>query len=556
MHSTTARPYGKSASMPLFPGYTEGEADQDQAMEVSWRQVLQDIQTSPGYRVLTRLQAFDLMLTHRGAADSAAGHNPATRRSSGTTSSNHSTGSDETVKPDDVLESGVAVIATPRRVDSQLREAQPRIDGEQGADHNPVPQLSPYARAFEPSARTGGTTGPSQELVERRTNFTDGPNFAECSITEYHHKRSSALAADMSNTKGSDNVDHIPGGPVPIRLSSINGAQNLFHRTPNAREPIHHRRVSSRFAFVPVLPSPLGPGRVTDDLYLDVSGLVPPTSATAPLLAPPKAHWHGAPATKASTPTAAAGPAAIPLSWTQHTPTSYSPFDTSPASDPFIDRGSPDETLPASTPHGYPDSPPPHPTPQQPHAETDTGADTIALRRTWIQTQTQHLTSTARAAQLAQRKYNLTSSPQDHAAWLRAQAVFLEAWDLQRLVAQRRELTLPRGMKALRIGKGNVAGDGMCGMDGDREGGVLGFRMAVMERVCAEIMVGRGENDDGDGSGAEGMSAYAKRAVRKAVMSDVAKAVERRRMKKKREEAGKDGGENGGEDGGIPVGDC
>jgi hypothetical protein len=154
------------------------------------------------------------------------------------------------------------------------------------------------------------------------------------------------------------------------------------------------------------------------------------------------------------------------------------------------------------------------------------------IRTGWIETQCRYLAATARAVADAKRQYELTDSAADCEAWLRAVELSLEAWSLDQLTEQRRNLTMPDGMRALRVEPGGLASDAR----GGKEGGVLGFKIALMERVCAEAVAKKDECT----IEAECLTESAKKAVRKAVMNDVARGVDRM-LRRKMQKGGAEG---------------
>ncbi|KAF2447544.1 hypothetical protein P171DRAFT_482278 [Karstenula rhodostoma CBS 690.94] len=561
MDSLKGRQYGRSVSMPLLPGYTEGEAEQDHAMESSWEQVLQDIQLSPGYQLLFS-QSGPASHARRKTGDQSAS-SPTSFQSAPERgeSSTSSPGSDDTIRPGDILESG-GIAVTPTRPEPQLGGSTPPVEK---TVRTSVPQLSPHALVFQPTVHPGSIATPErpdtpqEDINAYRTAQSDPRSDvkAHCYTPDNYSKPSLSHPVGVSDM-GSP-LKNEPVGDMTHRFSLAEAAQSVPQTTPTTQGTIHHRRVSSKFSFVPTLPSPLGPGHYTDDLGSDISGLVSPETKPAPLPRTHTAQQSNLPALSlAPAPRIAAlTPAAVPFSWTQNTtPDIYSPFDTSPASDPFVERDPP----PTSTPAGF--APvkrknPTPPTPYVPRTEPDntrtlrhpvTGLSThssipppsftaslaLALpqpsptararltaqkpqRKTWIETTAAHLATAAHNAARAKHAFESSRRPADYAAFLAAQAVFLATWDLDALVAQRRELTMPEGMRALRA---EEAGDGL----GEGEGRVLGGGMAVMERVCAEV-VGR---EDAWWVGVGELSWEEKRAVRGAVVRDIRRGVERR----------------------------
>jgi hypothetical protein len=546
--------YGKSVSMPLLPSYTEGESEQDYAMEKSWEQVLQDTQRSPGYQLLFSESGF-IPHARFKAGDSPTSLQSVPKRGESSPSSPRS---NDTVKPEDVSDCG-GIVVTPTRLEPQ-EGGSPQAGGNRKMARDSVPQLSPYAPTFQPMVHPGSinnperTGTPQQDLIKYRATEKAPRGDAEAHFTPQGCLDSSTSnivgCSDMGSPIKNENIGGMMG------RSSLGPARNAPQS--DTQETIHHRRASSKFSFVPVLPSPLGPGHYRDDLGSDTSGLVSPAPVTRPstigTFPPPPAALSSAPARRA----------AIPFSWAQSTPDCYSPFDMSPASDPFVERH-PTATSAGFTPLGrkapMPTTPPcthsREDSPDLRHPVTGlsthspgsiplpsfTNALSVAQpspsfrarldaqresRREWIETQGRYLAATARVAANAKTKYDLTHSAADREAWLRAQELYQEAWSLDRLTEQRRDLTMPEGMRALRVEGASLAGDAR----GGKEGGVLGFKMALMERICAEAVA----KEDKCAIEAEYLCESSKKAVRKAVMSDVARGVERMLGRKVRED--------------------
>ncbi|OAG13115.1 uncharacterized protein CC84DRAFT_180496 [Paraphaeosphaeria sporulosa] len=591
-------------SILLPPGlaiYPPGEKEQDHTMEASWAQVLDDIQGSPGYQLLfgpggaatrpprpnsgnpsTSAPASHQFGTEHSdipATSSPTGIQVAPERSVSPASSHDS---DATIKPGGVLESG-GIARTPTRAEPQLDMSTSQVEK---TDRSSVPQLSAYGPAFEPAAHPASfaTQGLPRTRKEDRIAShaaVSTPRWyagALRSKPENHFEPSPSYAVGVSEM-GSP-LKNSPVGDTMCRFHLASPAQSVAQTTLPTRGPIpiHQRRASSKFAFVPVLPSPLGPGHYTDDLGSDGSGLVTPAPKTAPL-----------PTTRSAgrgniTATAPAPQAAVPLVWAQSTPGPgmYAPFDTRSASDPFVERSVPGPSTSAgfaplqrsvpgpSTPAGFatlqrnipaPNSPAgftplrskaitattpyfarplahtdalrhpvtglyPHQTPVSippPSFAANLGVTApqpssmrLAARKEWFDRNTARMVATSRAFALAKEKYEASGHPSDYTAMLAAQQAMSDAWDGDRLQEERRNLTMPEGMRAMRV---EHARDGM----GGEKGRLLGGGMAVLERICAEVRGREGQYE----MRAEELSKEEKRAVRQAAMEDVKRGVER-----------------------------
>ncbi|KAJ4296464.1 hypothetical protein N0V90_006509 [Kalmusia sp. IMI 367209] len=539
------RTYGKSTSMPLLPSYMMREVEHDSAMQQSWQQVLDEIQLSPSYQVLLASDASTQVTRHRDAAVLPTDISYTDTRSE--SESSISPRSDDTVKPGDVLRSDDI---TDNRTSSDCWGQEPSsekrikcgVASYRRPAHGSASQLSPCAPVFQPMVTLGNdpNLGLYKSAVEQ-PKHRSGLN--ECSLHQNSVDSRTASAFDDFETGSA--------------LKSSGGFVSMDRvGAPNAMRPnFHHRRISSKLSFTPVLPSPLGPGQYTNDLGSDVSGLVMPTPATAPSNQTQNAQWHNGPTPRT---TAMASPAAIPFSYTQSTAKSYSPFDMSDISDPFVDRRRPlPPVTPGFTPHRrkaatpitprHPEGPqnhrfthfapstsqdhnslllPPLPVAQlvcKPSPESRARIDAQkALRESWIRTEAHKIASLARSVSLLKQKYSLTQSQADYAAYMHACSLLEDATNLDKRMEERRNLTLPPGMSALKTGPNNLPGDGMRGQSG--EGRLLGFRMALMERICAES---RGKEDKCM-MPVEELTPWGKNTIRKAVVRDIEKAVRRR----------------------------
>jgi hypothetical protein len=114
-----------------------------------------------------------------------------------------------------------------------------------------------------------------------------------------------------------------------------------------------------------------------------------------------------------------------------------------------------------------------------------------ALRQTWIEEGAREIAALARARAAADAQYQHSRSPADLQLLREATAALAEATSLERRVEQRRNLFMPVGMQAMRTTAESQPQDGFGGeeMRGGRgEGRLFGGQMAVMERICGEVM--------------------------------------------------------------------
>ncbi|KAJ4367584.1 hypothetical protein N0V83_007168 [Neocucurbitaria cava] len=129
-----------------------------------------------------------------------------------------------------------------------------------------------------------------------------------------------------------------------------------------------------------------------------------------------------------------------------------------------------------------------------------------AIRENWIRTEAKKIADLKRAEMAAATKYAQTHTQDDYEAWQRAAAAFADATSTEKRMAERRNLFMPRGMTAMRTGPENLVRDGTAAVPGGGGGGqgrLLGFHMALHERICAEVKR-RGEEDEKEEEEEEG----------------------------------------------------
>lgn len=538
--------------MPLLPSYVSFEEDQGERVE-SWAQVLHGIQRSPGYEILTENDNLASALLQGGPVRSSMRCSSVSDKGEDTAASSPS--SDSTIKPGD------AVISDARHASSVLNDYGEQVTttlafGAVG-DKRLVPSSAQQANPHEP---TFPTTVPKSWIDLPKEIPIDAPykdSFEDPSDNPFYQKHGSDHDPFVSPSSSNRN-------DLRLETMSLNGSKptgswrvgDFLPGTPTARRSLHHRHGSSNFSFVPIQPSKLGPGHLVDDLGSDVSGLVSPVPASTQSQHAQNLQTNHALRPKLS---ALQLPQMIPTSWTQSTPDSYSPFDMSAENDPFLEHVPRQEQLPNGySPHRRKASTPP--TPQSgnsfqresrrvmtsiPTQDTDAiprpsllnkpfvgHSDTQAsdrlhaqksIRYEWVQSETRKLTASARAVATTKEKYRITRNSEDYKACLQAQVESQETWSIARLTEDRRNLTLPNGMRALKMGPYNLPSDGMAGGNG-----MLGYKMAFMERVCAEVVVGKEEPKIDVGE----LDAYSKKAIRAAVVKDVKGWTEKRRQRR------------------------
>jgi len=124
-----------------------------------------------------------------------------------------------------------------------------------------------------------------------------------------------------------------------------------------------------------------------------------------------------------------------------------------------------------------------------------------SVRTAWIRTEASKIAQLSRLRYQAEQLYSKTQAQEDYELWQQAEAAFDDATSLEKRQEERRGLFLQeKGMLPLKTGR---RGDMSAAMWRDAEAGVggehklLGFAMALMERICAEVKVRKGVEDEG-----------------------------------------------------------
>ena len=528
--------------MPLLPSYTEADAGRGHTVDQSWDEILSDIQRSPGYQLLN---------------DDGVGVPTCYSRASedGKHSAENSPRSDKTVKPGDDLEAGGVALSLGHHSGEPQTLMSPSYGavGEKPPIYVSGPQQSPPPAMNQ--AKVLSSSGGTREVARSDKPYE---NFIKRQMdnmrSKGHGSGQDPFLSSPSCGLGSFNVV----SPLEVKNSAYGQPMHgPIPGTPSGRGSAHHRRTASKFSFVSVQPSKHVPGHPVQDQVSEASRLVSSVPTKPRSVYAQHLHPNSAPVGKTST---LQHDQAIPFSWTQSTPESYSPFNMGPSNDPFVDHHSAAEKRAAVastsgyTPHrGRAPSPAtpkcsepsqqelchpvtglsindvkPIPPPsllaggfvQQPDAQARLDAHK-AIRKEWIEKEARRIAAIARNAAFLHQQYLNTRRPEDYQAWNRAQAECQQAWSVETLTEQRRNLTLPMGMSALKAGQGSLPEDSMGGV----EGGMLGHKMALMERICAEGMM----KEDKCKMAADLLDDDSKKAVRQAVMRDVVAGTEKRR---------------------------
>ncbi|KAI4907642.1 uncharacterized protein J4E92_011044 [Alternaria infectoria] len=111
------------------------------------------------------------------------------------------------------------------------------------------------------------------------------------------------------------------------------------------------------------------------------------------------------------------------------------------------------------------------------------------IRSAWIRGEASKIAQLAKLRHAMEKRYEETRSDKDYAAWQTLQAAYDDATDLEKRQEERRNLFLrEKKMQALKTDSTedmSLASRGTPGVDGEEK--LLGYKMALMERVCAEV---------------------------------------------------------------------
>ena len=123
------------------------------------------------------------------------------------------------------------------------------------------------------------------------------------------------------------------------------------------------------------------------------------------------------------------------------------------------------------------------------------------LRAAWIRTEASNIAQLSRLRYQAEQLYSKTQAQKDYDLWQQAEAAFADATSLEKRQEERRGLFLQeKGMLPLKTGRREdmsaaMRRDAEVGVGGEHK--LLGFAMALMERVCAEVKERKGGEGEG-----------------------------------------------------------
>ncbi|KAI4947735.1 hypothetical protein J4E91_006557 [Alternaria rosae] len=142
------------------------------------------------------------------------------------------------------------------------------------------------------------------------------------------------------------------------------------------------------------------------------------------------------------------------------------------------------------------------------------------IREAWIREEASKIAQLARLRHAMEKRYQETRSDKDYEAWQNLQAAYDDATNLEKRQEERRNLLLEnKKMKALKtdsVEDMSLASRDSAGVDGEEK--LLGYKMALMERTCAEVK----PDEDAEAITAEmleTLSKEEKKAIRKLLIT-------------------------------------
>ncbi|KAH6860626.1 hypothetical protein BKA58DRAFT_472465 [Alternaria rosae] len=142
------------------------------------------------------------------------------------------------------------------------------------------------------------------------------------------------------------------------------------------------------------------------------------------------------------------------------------------------------------------------------------------IREAWIREEASKIAQLARLRHAMEKRYQETRSDKDYEAWQNLQAAYDDATNLEKRQEERRNLVLKdKKMKALKTDCAedmSLASRDSVGTHGEEK--LLGYKMALMERTCAEVK----PDEDAEAITAEmleTLSKEEKKAIRKLLIT-------------------------------------
>jgi len=116
-------------------------------------------------------------------------------------------------------------------------------------------------------------------------------------------------------------------------------------------------------------------------------------------------------------------------------------------------------------------------------ARLDAQAD---IRGDWIRNEARKITDLSRLSFAAAQRFQQTESQEDYEVWQRLATAYDDATSLEKRQEERRNMFMPEGIQASKTGAESDQ-SAAYPTGGQEDGKLLGFQMAYMERVCAEV---------------------------------------------------------------------
>jgi hypothetical protein len=161
----------------------------------------------------------------------------------------------------------------------------------------------------------------------------------------------------------------------------------------------------------------------------------------------------------------------------------------------------------------------------------------VPIRSEWIKTEGAKIVSLARETHVAIMKFQQSGAQEDLDEWRRLSALYTDATTLSKRQEERRNMFMPRRMTAMKTDVAD-AQSAVFSQDQSEEQGekqeLLGFKMAFMERIIAEMKIAKEEKkkqEEGDEITSEllgTLSMEEKKMLRKHLVDRLSEAAEKR----------------------------
>jgi hypothetical protein len=160
------------------------------------------------------------------------------------------------------------------------------------------------------------------------------------------------------------------------------------------------------------------------------------------------------------------------------------------------------------------------------------------IRSEWIKTEGAKIAALARSTHAATMKFQQSGAQEDLDEWRRLSALYTDATTLSKRQEERRNMFMPQDMTAMKTDVAEDQSAAFSQNQGEEKGekqALLGFKMAFMERIIAEVKIAKEEKEKQEEGGDEitpellGMlSREEKKMLRKHLVDRVSDAAEKR----------------------------